>query len=322
MQRIEQRAYRLGLGLATLLVAIQLSDREADERRHARKQSVLAEKWTVLRTAFPDELVDLQGYGGTGPSVRQLLAAFEAAIGAWPVEQRRALLIDVLMGDPFAPYELKIAVDDARDAIRTIAVPLGLDETEIGQLWQVWDDALAAYRPSRWRRSDHRVKRIPALTTGEPVGPPPEVDPADDGGADDVLASDHNLALLAGGSLSVADTTMAGGMWLLTPPGPDGHEQPSRQLLALPLAGARAELVKAQMAQALIIEPGHRDGCATDGVVDTLETLCDDIAERLDAERERNEDDAVRIRTIEALLRAVVRTHDRVRHIPATPAAA
>jgi hypothetical protein len=322
MRRAADNAYRLGLGLATLLMAIQLAEKEADERRHARKQSVLAEKWAVLRTTFPDELAELQGYGGTGPSMRQLVTAFEQATGPWPADRRRALLIDVLMGDPFAPYELKVSVEDARHAVDTVAVPLGLDETEIEQLWLVWNDALMTYRSSRWRKPDHRVKNIPALTTGELVLPPARADALADGESADALADDHNLALLSGGSLSAQDVGMAAAMWLVVADDRAHPEWSDRQLLALPLASARNELVKAQMAHTLIIEPGLADGIATSTLIAALDRIRAEVDARLRAERDRNEDDAQRVRTMEALLAAVELTRDRIQQSQTSPAAA
>lgn len=324
MRRADDNSYRLGLGLATLLMAIQLAEKEIDERRRTRKQSVLTEKWTVLRTTFPDQLVDLQGYGGTGPSLRQLVAAFEQATGTWPADQRRALLIDVLMGDPFAPYELKVAVDDARQAVHTVAVPLGLDEAEISQLWLVWNDALTTYHPSRWRKPDHRVKHIPALSTDEFVLPPPRAEATDAAASTDAQANDHNLALLAGGSLSASDARKAGAMWLLAPASdaPDDPMPPGRQLLALPLASARGELVKAQMAHTLIVEHGLVDGVTPTTVARALDRTRTDVGAQLSAEQDRNDDDAPRVRTIEAVLAALDLTRDRVQQTHATAVAA
>lgn len=322
MRRAADNAYGLGLGLATLLMVIQLTEKETDQRRHFRKQSVLAEKWAVLRAAFSTELDELQGYGGTGPSLRQLAAAFEQATTPWPADQQRALLIDVLMGDPFAPYELKVSVDDARHAVHTLAIPLGLDDAELGRLWQVWDDALTTYRSSRWRKPDQRVKNIPALTTGEFVLPRPRVDATEDGVQADALADDHNLALLAGGSLSAWNVEMAGATWLLAPHGRADVDSPDRQLLELPLASARNELVKAQMAHVLIVEPGFADGITTATAIDALDRISADVDAQLVTERERNDDDAQRLRTIEALRSAIEVTRDRIRQRGENQAAA
>lgn len=308
MRHAEDHAYRLGLGLATLLMAIQLTEREADEQRHERKQSVLHEKWAVLRDTFREELRELQGYGGTGPSVRQLVDAFANATASWEADRRRTLLIDVLMGDPFAPYELKVAVEDADEAIRTIAEPLGLDDGETAQLWDVWTDALNAYRPSRWKRPAAKVKSIPALTTGEFVLPPPPVDTSDDAAPADALSSDHHLALLGGGSLAASDSEMAGGLWLVHGNGQHAGDQladGARTLLGLEVPQARVELVKLQMSYALVVAPGHAAATDESAVVEALDEARDDVARQLDAERERNDDEAQRIRTLEEILDAV-----------------
>jgi len=320
MRPADDHAYRLGLGLATLLMAIQLTDREADERRRERKQQVLHDKWAVLRTAFPDDLAQFQGYGGSGPAVRQLVDAFADATSSWTPGQRSALLVDVLMADAFAPYELKVAVDDADDAIRMLAEALGLDETGTARLWEVWNEALTAYRPSRWRRPDHRVKNIPALSTGEFVLPPP---PGSNGDAmpDDVLGSDHHLALLAGGSLSATDVTMAGGLWLADRGADrDGDGDRVRRLLALELAQARTELVKLQMSHALIVAPGDAEVTTTASVLEALDDLRGGVVSQLDEQRERNDDDAPRIRILSELVRAIELAHANVEQMRDTAA--
>ncbi len=321
MPGTDAHMYRLGLGLATLLMAIQLTEKEPDERRRARKQSVLQEKWAVLRSTFPDELADLQGYGGTGPSVRQLTAAFERATGPWSAARRRALLIDVLMGDPFAPYELKVSVEHAQNAVHSVAVPIGLDDDEITRLWLVWNDALTAYRPSRWRKPDQTSKNIPALTTGELVLPPPRADTTSGGASADALASDHNLALLAGGSLSASDVEMAGGMWLVAPQPEDEPAAAARRLLALELANARTELVKLQMSHALVVQPGLADAVTTGAVIEALGAIHARVAGQLDAERERNDDDAQRIRTLQEMLNAIQLAEEQIERAAAAATA-
>lgn len=322
MRPADDHAYRLGLGLATLLMAIQLTEKEADERRRERKQSVLYDKWNVLRTAFPEDLDQFQGYGGSGPSVRQLVDTFADVTSAWTPGHRRALLVDVLMGDAFAPYELRVAVDDADEAIRMLAEALGLDELDTERLWEVWNEALTAYRPSRWRRPDHKVKSIPALTTGELVLPPP---PGSNGDAmpDDVLDSEHHLALLAGGSLSATDVAMAGGLWLTDrrvdvaddTGGDQGGNDRVRRLLTLELAQARTELVKLQMSHALIVAPGHTDDATTASVLEALDHLRDGVTSQLGEQRERNDDDAPRIRILQEIVRAIELAHTNVEQV-------
>ena len=322
MRPADDHAHRLALGLATLLMAIQLTEKEADERRRERKQSVLYDKWNVLRTAFPEDLDQFQGYGGSGPSVRQLVDTFAGVTSAWTPGHRRALLVDVLMGDAFAPYELRVAVDDADEAIRMLAEALGLDELDTERLWEVWNEALTAYRPSRWRRPDHKVKSIPALTTGEFVLPPP---PGSNGDAmpDDVLDSEHHLALLAGGSLSATDAAMAGGLWLADrrvdvaddTGGDQGGNDRVRRLLTLELAQARTELVKLQMSHALIVAPGHTDDATTASVLEALDHLRDGVTSQLGEQRGRNDDDALRIRILEEIVRAIELAHTNVEQV-------
>ncbi len=326
MQHVDDDAYRLALGLATMHLAIQLTEREADDRRRDRKVAVVTEKWDVLRRTFPVELDALQGYGGTGPSIRQLADAYRNAIELWPTAHRRLLLIDVVMGDPFAPYELKVPVDDAVAAIRELAEPTGLDAGDLDTAWRVWSDALVAYRPSRWRRPNTKVKQIPALAADDFVLPPaPGQTPQEtdgDGDGDDAGApelSEHHLALISGGSLSGAEPDLAGGLWLgeIEPAaGSAADNERVRRLLSLPLAQARTELVKLAMAHALVVRPGHVTTTTTTTVLGALGQLHLVVDDQLEVEQERNDDDAPRIRTLEELLRAVdvARAHvERVR---------
>lgn len=324
MQRVDDDAYRLALGLATLHLAIQLTEREADDRRRDRKVAVVTEKWEVLRRTFPVELDALQGYGGTGPSIRQLADAYRNATGLWPTAHRRLLLIDVVMGDPFAPYELKVPVDDAAAAIRELAEPTGLDAGDLDTAWRVWSHALVAYRPSRWRRPNTKVKQIPALAADDFVLPPapgqtPQEADGEDGDAGAPERSEHHLALISGGSLSGAEPDLAGGLWLgqIEPAaGSAADNERVRRLLSLPLAQARTELVKLAMAHALVVRPGHVTTTTTTTVLGALGQLHIVVDDQLEVEQERNDDDAPRIRTLKELLRAVdvARAHvERVR---------
>jgi hypothetical protein len=153
------------------------------------------------------------------------------------------------------------------------------------------------------------------LSTGEFVRPPP---PGSNGDAmpDDVLASDHHLALLAGGSLSATDVTMAGGLWLTDREadgdGDEGGGDCVRRLLALELAQARTELVKLQMSHALIVAPGDAEVTTTASVLEALDDLRDGVVSQLDEQRERNDDDAPRIRTLSELVRAIELAHANV----------
>lgn len=313
MQRVDDDAYRLALGLATMQLASQLTELEADEQRRARKVAVIAEKWEVLRSTFPVELDTLQGYGGTGPSVRQLADAYRTATEEWPTAHRRLLLIDVVMGDPFAPYELKVSVDDATTAVRQLAEPLGLDAAELDTVWHVWSDALMAYRPSRWRRPNGKVKQIPALAPADFVPPPAPPEPHGEvGRPDDEAAApalgEHHLALISGGSLSGAEPDRAGGLWLaeIGPVVADGgDDERVRRLLALPLSQARTELVKLAMAHALVVCPDLVDTTTTTTVLGALGQLHLAVDDRLMAEQMRNDERAPRIRALEEVLRAV-----------------
>lgn len=100
------RIYGFALGLGSLLMAVALAETEKDAERRAKKYNVANRKRSLLRESFPDEpswneaLLD-----GAGISVTGVARALRPVCGDWEDDQGRALLIDLSMSDPFAPYE-------------------------------------------------------------------------------------------------------------------------------------------------------------------------------------------------------------------------
>lgn len=298
MQR-DQSGYRTALGLATLIDAVHLADDEPDDERRHRKHLVVQEKWALLRETFPDDLRDLRGYGGTGPAVRQLTGVLADLTRQWPPARRWLLLIDLLLGDAFAPYQFRVDVDGVRTAVTHVAASLGLSGEEIASLFTAWNAAVRVHHPAPrfrlLRSAPDAAVAVPAVTA----------DPGLSGAGDTSTLQRHTRALLAGGSLSGHDPAFAGGLWLLTPAarGEPTNDQPS--ILDLSSAHVRVELVKLHMSVDLVVRRGMLDDVDTDGVVAALAACDDALDRRLELERRRNDDEAERVRSLEARRRAV-----------------
>ena len=306
--RAGDHAYRFGLSLATLLIAEQLAENESDEERRQRKQMVITDKWALLRDTFRAELDELHGYGGTGPSVRQLTTIFAQTTAGWPADQRQLLLIDLITADAFAPYELKVSAGDLREAIGHIAAGLVLSDSYSAALFAAWDDALRAYRPSRWKQVMAPGGTLtPVLATG---GPDPATASAliSSAGLTNGAATTHGIALLGGGSFAVGGAGMAGGLWLVTTttgesrgPLPGG----GFGVLRLGQTQLRSELVKLQLSYRMVVLGDGTPIASADDVRDALARIHDELRQHLEAERRLNDDDAQRIRDVESTLQAV-----------------
>lgn len=281
----------LGLGLSTMLVAAHLVEGEADDRRRTRKAAVLGEKWSALRDRFPVALRELQGYGGSGPSLRQLTDTLSSVTRRWPLAQRSLLLIDLLLGNPFAPSQLRVSPTDLRATVDVVAEALGLDDGQRTALAAAYDDALRMHRPGRLRRLraagagavTFDASRIPGSQVA--VGPVPDDE------------ARHRL-LLGGGTPGADDVAFAAGMWLL-PRAAAADRRARPRLVHLSAARTGIELMKLQMAQTLVIVPQLLDDVRPTDVVGALAACEDELERELDVERARNDDDAARIVTLE-----------------------
>ena len=303
MRRVDDSEYRFSLSLASLLIAEQLADSEPDETRRTRKQNAAQEKWSLLRNTFSRDLGDLHGYGGTGPAVRQLIQAFEHITRRWPLEQRWMLLIDLVMADPFAPYGLRVTINDFREAVGTVATALDLGEDH-AELLDIWHEILKSYSPSRWKT----VIALSSLTTSAlwTNGPDPVAAAAvaAAAGLDGPAATAHGVAMLGGGSLSLGGSDLAAGMWLLSTddePGPVLSGGGGIGLLALGPAQARVELVKLQLNFRLVIRNGRSDSVTGHDLTSALDRIADDLRTQLELELRVNDDDAPRISDIEVV---------------------
>jgi hypothetical protein len=307
--------HRFCLSLATLVMSEQLTDAEPNEQRRQRKRTVAQRKWEALRRTFPDDLGELLGYGGTGPALRQLTHVLAQRAAGWSPVQRGLLLVDLVMSDVFAPYELKVPTNDFADAVRNVAAALELpDESEA--LLAAWNDVLRAHRPRRWRTViAPSTMNASTLTTS---GPDPAVATAlaAAAGLTGASADAQGVALLAGGSLSIGGSALAGGLWLVIAP-PDGGPLPSggHGLLLLGPAQARVELIKLQLSAWLVVHCGLADGPTTADVIDGLASVGDDLATQLDVERRVNDDDASRITGIEGMMHAVDDVRRQIGHV-------
>lgn len=288
MHTVDDSEYQLALGLATQLAAVHLTEAEADDDRRVRRQTVVSEKWALLRDTFRHNLHALQGYGGSGPSLRQLGDALADVVRAWRPAERTMLVIDRLEGDPFAPYEFRVDATAVRAAVTAIARVLGVPDERLAVAFAASGAAHRLHRPTRFRllrgaaQAETSAVDRPAL----PVG----VDPADT----------RPLALLGGGSLSVHGERFAGGLWLLDGPEPD--------LWELTVAQTRTELIKLAVSHEVIVIAGLRDATTTADVIGALVAVENLLEQQRERERQRNDDDARSLRDLDDTLRAVA-TH-------------
>jgi hypothetical protein len=307
--------HRFCLSLATLVMAEQLADTEPNEQRRQRKSTVAQRKWEVLRHSFPDDLGELLGYGGTGPALRQLTHLLARQAARWSSEQRGLLLVDLVMSDVFAPYELKVPTNDFAEALRNVAAALELSsESEV--LVEAWNEVLRSHRPRRWRTVIvPSTMSASALTTR---GPDPAVANALAGaaGLTGEAATPQGVAMLGGGSLAIGGSAFAGGLWLVAG-FPDGGPVPGggHGLLLLGPAQARVELIKLQLSSRLVIHCDLEADLTTADVVDGLARVGDDLAGQLDVERRVNDDDAARVTDIEGMMQAVNDVRRQIGHV-------
>lgn len=293
----------------------QLTDAEPNEQRRQRKRTVAQRKWEVLRHTFPDDLGELHGYGGTGPALRQLTQVLAQRTAGWTAGQRGLLLVDLVMSDVFAPYELKVPTNDFAEALGNVGAAFELSG-ESDALLGAWNDVLRARHPRRWRTViAPSTMSASTLTTS---GPDPAVATAlaVAAGLTGDAANAHGVALLGGGSLSIGGSALAGGLWLVTAL-PDGGPLPSggQGLLFLGPAQARVELIKLQLSAWLVVHCGLAAGLSTADVVDGLASVSDDLSAQLDVERRVNDDDASRITDIKDMMQAVDDVRRQIDHV-------
>jgi hypothetical protein len=315
MARVGDHDHRFCLSLATLVMAEQLTDAEPDEQRRQRKRTVAQRKWEALRHTFAEDLGELLGYGGTGPALRQLTHVLAQRTAGWTPARRGLLLVDLVMSDVFAPYEVKVTTNDFAEAVRNVAAALALSN-EGEALLGAWSDTLRAHRPRRWRTViAPSTMSASALTTS---GPDPAVATAlaAAAGLTSEVATAQGVALLGGGSLSIGGSALTGGLWLVTAP-PEGGPLPSggHGLLMLGPAQARVELIKLQLSAWLVVHCDLAAGLGTADVVDGLVRVSDDLTAQLDVERRVNDDDASRITDIKGMMQAVDEVRRQIGHV-------
>jgi len=315
MASVGDHDHRFCLSLATLVMSEQLTDAEPDEQRRQRKRTVAQRKWEALRQTFPEDLGELLGYGGTGPALRQLTHVLAQRTAGWSAAQRGLLLVDLVMSDVFAPFELKVTTNDFADALRVVATALDLSSVS-DALIGAWHDTLRTHRPRRWRTViAPSTMSASTLTTS---GPEPAVAAAlaAAAGLTGEAATAQGVALLGGGSLSIGGSALAGGLWLVTPLAEDeplpggGHG-----LLLLGPEQARVELIKLQLSAWLAVHCDLAADFGTADVVEGLGSVSDDLTAQLDVERRVNDDDASRITAITGMMQAVDELRRQIGHV-------
>lgn len=308
----DDHLYALGLSLANLLMAIDLADRETDEERRGKKHNVVNKKWGVLRDAFEG---DLRRYVDADltqrePDLRTVESALVAVDADWANDRDRTLLVDLSMGDPFAPYELEVKDDDTEEALRRVARAIGLTSQDVDEIIDTREQAIRSHRSLNWRKilKYGLAGTVLVAAGGWILAPALAGALGAAAGLSGAAATAHGLALLGGGTVAAGGLGMAGGMWVVAGGGAlMGAVAGSggQALLELGASQARVELIKLQMSYKLNLLHTQAHVAKAQKVIAELDQAYDEVQEQLEEERRLNDVNSKRVKEIEKTLEAI-----------------
>jgi hypothetical protein len=292
--------YTLVLSAATLFLAQGLARLEKNSKRKRKMDNVVARKREMLREAFPDETSGMM----LEEDVRRLIE------GDWSRDQAMTLIIDLAFSNPFAPYELDFKEEDFWSVLKEIGVVAQLHFPDVEEVRKTQREAFQVHRRIAWGKvALFGVGGLLILGTGGWFLAPiigGAIGAA--AGLSGAAATAHGLAVLGGGSLAIGGMGMAGGMWVVTGAGATlgllgvGGVP---LLLEIGAAAAKIELVKLQVNYKVVLLANQVHLAKAQQVIKSLDEQRDEIAQKLEQERELNEKNAQRIRDIEATLEAL-----------------
>jgi hypothetical protein len=262
-----------------------------------------------LAAVGPDlDLADKEAVSGL--STEQATAALHSAVDGWSQDQEVALLVDLALADPFAPYELKTSPTDFRAALGYVVELLAQPACLTAQILDTRKEALQAHKSLPWRKivTTGVIGTVLVATGGWILAPAIGSALGAAAGLSGAAATAHGLALLGGGSLAAGGAGMAGGLWLVAGGGTllggvaGGAGQALRQLGA---GQARVELVKLQMTYRLHVVHGQMHLYKAQHIITQLEESRQELEEALEQERQLNDKNAARVREIQTILDAV-----------------
>jgi hypothetical protein len=264
--------------------------------------------WRVAARLRKD--VEATVVGSDGVAHASPYSAFHELIAPWPEPDRVRLLIDLAFTDPFWPYELRSKAGDLEKALRTVAGHAGLDPDVVGAIQDTRKRAAASRQHANWAKiAAVGVGGLAIVGTGAYLAAPligTALGSA--AGLSGAAATAHGLALLGGGSLASGGAGMAGGLWLVT--GVGGATglvggAGSATLYAMGSKQAQVELYRLMVTFKMTLQPQQTDVLKAQEVIHGLNQRLRDLGERLDEERQLNDDNSARIKDLEAMIKAI-----------------
>lgn len=305
--------YLAAASCASLLLAARLQERTSAPEGLARlpdalRRGPLADSSRADRANKMGRVIDAKRSATIAvlDGNRPTQATLRALTADWSSDQRIRMLVDLVSGDPFAPYSLKFDRDDLIDGVRDLARAIGepgvVDEIEAAR-----DSAMKAYRTTIARK----VVMVGALTAvtlasaGWLAAPAIGTAIGSAAGLTGAAATAHGLALLGGGTLASGGFGMAGGMWLVAGAGATVGVlggSTSAMFYELGAAETRAELVKLQVTFRVAVLGAQNDLIKAQTIVSQLIEQEFELRRRLDEERLLNDENSRRVEDFEEKL--------------------
>lgn len=308
MNQERDHEYAFVLGVGTLRVAHGLLAFEDDRTRKNKKKRVIEEKSWLLVEAFPERLNSKPGSN----ELDRLLGAERKRLESWPETDPRTLLIDLAFADPFAPYELKYAQRHFETVLKQVAPLLGVHQGFI-------DTIREAEKAAKQSQRKLDVGRVALFGVGGAVllgtgawlaAPAIGAALGSAAGLSGAAATGHGLALLGGGTLAAGGAGMAGGMAAVAGAGATAGllgGGGGSLLVMLGANAARAEIIKLQVNYKAVLLQDQAHTKKAQEVIKRLEQEKRELRQTLDRERKLNEDNAGRVKALEATLDALAR---------------
>lgn len=286
----------VGLALASVqhLLAGHLAAEEHDEQRRAKMLRVVERQQTDLAR------LDVTDPRGVVASVFGRLAP----------EERVGFLVESFFLDPFSPYSLKTSPRSRRRALTLLVAALGQDPDLVSRMARTATSARRAYRNVSWAKVGLIGVGGAALLGIGGFFAAPMIGTAIGGAAGlaGAAATNFGLALLGGGSLAAGGAGMAGGLWLVTGTGAALGAVAGAgagMLFELGAARARQELLKLQVTFKLTVVDGQVGQLKAQEVLQRLGGDLDQMRQMLEQERALNDENARRVKELEATVNAL-----------------
>jgi hypothetical protein len=292
--------YPFLISLGSFAMAVRLSELERDSTRQHKKNRVVRKKRSLLSATFPQYSDEIQRGDFQG-----LFASTD-----WPKEAATTYLIDLAFTDPFAPYTLKYSDSDFEVALTDVARYVGEDHNTVNRIRDTRREALKAHFKVKWGKI--ALLGLGGLVVaglgGWVFAPIIAGSLGAAAGLSGAAATAHGLALLGGGSLAMGGAGMAGGTWLVTGVGAALGGTAlggGRLLFELGAAHARVELIKLQISYKMSVLENQAQLAKSQAVITKLVEEKQNLAETLADERYLNEENAQRLKDLEATITAI-----------------